>query len=98
MFEAAYLSEATAAPAGALRSLDWGELVARLSASRDLRAVFAPPTVCGGGFVPQTAAGIASEAAREPGVNLGALATGKCADHTIAAAVRTMGRGDRDKR
>jgi hypothetical protein len=99
MFEAAFSPNAVQmAPQGALRALDWAEVVARLTASRDLRAVFARPPVHGGGFVPQAATGIAGPVAGERSINLAALATGKCADDTIAAAVRPTGRGDRDKR
>ena len=81
---------------GALRTLDWAEIVARLGAVRDLRAVLARPVVAGGGFVPQAAAGIAR--ASERGVNLAALAGGKWADATIAATAGSAGNGDRDKR
>jgi hypothetical protein len=77
-----------------LRALDWNEIVARFAATRDLRAVLARPTLRGGGFVPQAAAGIAGEGERS--VNLAALATGKCADSTTAAAARPTGFGDRD--
>ena len=95
MFEAAFPPRAPAsAPEGALRPLDWSEVVARLAATRDLRAVLARPLVQGGGFAPQTAAGIASQGER--GVNLAALATGKCADSKTATAVQLMGRGERD--
>ena len=80
---------------GALRALDWAEIVARLAAVRDLRAVFARPVVAGGGFVPQAAAGIAR--AGERGVNLGSLAGSKWADANTAATAGSAGNGDRDK-
>ena len=95
MFEAAFPSRGPdRGPDGPLRALDWSEIVARFTATRDLRAVLARPAVRGGGFVPQAAAGIAGEGERS--VNLAALATGKCADSTTAAAVPSTGRGDRD--
>jgi hypothetical protein len=98
MFEPAFSSPAAAdAPQGSLRRLDWDEIVARLAATRDLRALLARPVVQGGGFVPQTAAGIAGTIAGERGVNFAALATGKCTDTTIAAVARQAGHGDRDK-
>jgi hypothetical protein len=95
MFEAAFPPRAPdSVPEGALRPLDWSEIVARLAATRDLRAVLARPFVRGGGFAPQTATGIAGQG--EPGVNLAALATGKCADSKTAAAAQPTGRGERD--
>jgi hypothetical protein len=95
MFEAAFPPRVPeAGPDGALRALDWSDIVARLAATRDLRAVLARPAIAGGGFAPETAAGIAGEGERS--VNLAALATGKRADPTTAAAVPSMGRGDRD--
>ena len=98
MFEAALsLRVPETKPDGALRALDWGEIVARLAAMRDMRAVLARPVVQGGGFVPRAASGIAAHAANERGVNLAALATGKWPDRTIAAAARPTGHGDRDK-
>ena len=97
MFEAAFPPRAPEPVGdGALRALDWSEIVARLAATRDLRAVLERPIVRGGGFAPQTAAGIAGDAADERSVNLAALATGKWADPTTAAAVPSSGRGDRD--
>ncbi len=80
---------------GALRALDWPEIVARLAAVRDLRAVLARPVLVGGGFVPQAAAGIASPS--ELGVNLAALAGGKWVDAKTAATAGSAGSGDRDK-
>ncbi len=97
MFESAIASQtAETGAAGSLRAIDWAEIVARLAATRDLRALFARPVVSGGGFVPHAASGIAARPADEPGINLAALATGKWADVTIAAAARPMGDGDRD--
>ena len=97
MFEAAIVfPDMETGPQGDLRALDWAEIVARLAAARDLRAVFARPVVQGGGFVPQTAAGIAGEGRNERGVNLAALATGKWPEVTIAAAAPHSGHGDRD--
>ena len=99
MFEAAIMPRAAApGPGGALRPLEWTEIVARLGAARDLRAVIARPAIEGGGFVPRAAAGIAASVHGERAINLAALATGKCADTTNTAAARATGRGDRDKR
>jgi hypothetical protein len=95
MFEAAFPPRSPEqGPDDALRALDWSEIVARFAAARDLRAVLARPIVAGGGFVPEAVAGIAGQGERS--VNLAALATGKRADPTTAAAVPAMGRGDRD--
>ena len=80
---------------GALRALDWAEIVARLAAVRDLRAVLARPMLAGGGFVPQAAAGIAS--ASERSVNLAALAGGKWVDAKTGATAGSAATGDRDK-
>jgi len=80
---------------GALRALDWAEIVARLAAVRDLRAVLSRPVLAGGGFVPQVAAGIAC--ASERGVNLAALAGGKWVDAKTVATVGSTANGDRDK-
>ncbi len=97
MFESAITFQSTeTGAAGSLRAIDWAEIVARLAATRDLRALFARPAVTGGGFAPQTATGIARATAGERGVNLAALATGKWADPTTAAAARPTGRGERD--
>jgi len=97
MFESAIASQTaeTGAP-GPLRAIEWTEIVARLAATRDLRALFARPSVSGGGFVPRAAAGIAGTPRSERSINLAALATGKWADPTTAAAARTTGIGDRD--
>ena len=96
MFERAIpVPDATSAPAGALRAMDWAEIVARLAAIRDLRAVLARPVLAGGGFVPQAAAGIAS--ASERGVNLAALAGGKWVDAKTGATAGSAAKGDRDK-
>ncbi|GGE02923.1 hypothetical protein GCM10011515_23170 [Tsuneonella deserti] len=97
MFEAVSLPDADFRSQGALRTLDWSEIVARLSATRDLRAVLARPVGAGGGFVPEAAAGIAGAVEGERGVNLPALAAGKGAGVTIAAAAPWVGCGDRDK-
>ena len=80
---------------GALRTLDWAEIVARLAAVRDLRAVLSRPALAGGGFVPQAAAGIAGVG--EPAVNLAALAGGKWVDATTVATAGSAATGDRDK-
>jgi hypothetical protein len=98
MFETAIaLPQAQQDASGALRALTWHEIVARLGAARELRALFARPAVQGGAFAPRSAAGIASAEAREPRINLAALSAGKWADATTAAAAIRADHGDRDK-
>ena len=97
MFETALPSSvADSGATGALRAVEWSEIVARFGAMRDLRALFARPAVAGGGFVPRVAAGIAGRSASERNINLAALATGKWTTPTTAAAARASGHGDRD--
>ena len=98
MFESAVPLHSSEPPCGvALRALEWSEIVARLGAAQDLRALFARPASPGGGFMPHTAAGIAAGAASEPGVNFAALSHRKGADATTAAAASRADHGDRDK-
>lgn len=98
MFESAAPFHSPEPPAGGvLRELDWNEIVARLGAARDLRALFTRPMPQGGGFMPQTAAGISEREAGEPGVNFAGLSHGKWADATTAAAAFSADHGDRDK-
>ncbi|MXO75514.1 hypothetical protein GRI40_09830 [Altererythrobacter aerius] len=85
MFERPIINSVAAASgchepeAGALRALDWHELVARLSAQRDMRALFARPCAAGGSFAPGAAAGIATHADHRDGcqrpVNFAALSS-----------------------
>ena len=98
MFETAIaLPQAQHDAVGALRAIEWHEIVARLGAARDLRALFDRPALQGGAFVPHSAAGIAGEGACEPSINLAALSGGKWADATTAAAATRADHGDRDK-
>lgn len=98
MFETVIALPSGKAPAdGALRALDWQELVARLSATRELRELFARPVVQGGSFASRAAAGIPRHDEGERGVNLGSLTCSKRADATTAAAAYRADHGDRDK-
>jgi hypothetical protein len=98
MFETAVALPQTPQDApGALRAIEWDEIVARLGAARELRALFARPSPQGGAFVSQAATGIAAAERCEPGVNLAALSAGKWADATTAAAAMRADHGDRDK-
>jgi len=83
---------------GVLRPLGWHELVARIGAARDTRELFARPTLLGGGFVPDAAAGIGRALADEPGINLGSLNDSKWPNVTGAAATASAGYGERDNR
>lgn len=99
MFETAItLPHAQQDATGPLRAIEWHELVARLGAARDLRALFDRPAAQCGAFVPHSAAGIAGLGAREPSVNLAALSGGKWVHATTAAAALEADHGDRDKR
>jgi hypothetical protein len=98
MFETAIaLPQAPHDASGALRTIEWHEIVARLGAARELRTLFDRPALQGGAFVPRSAAGIAGEAACEPSINLAALSGGKWADAKTAAAAIRADHGDRDK-
>ena len=93
MFERAIpVPDATSAPAGALRAMDW----ARLDAARELGAVL-HRVPQGGAFSPLTAAEI-TEFESEPAVNLNALACGKATSGNSAHVVRVGERGERDTR
>jgi hypothetical protein len=83
---------------GALHPIDWAGIVARLSAARDLRALFARPDYQGGGFAPHTARGIAGIPGNERSINFAALGGCKWVDATTAAATLPVDHGDRDKR
>ena len=97
MFERAIpVPDATSAPAGALRAMDWAEIVARLDAARELGAVL-HRVPQGGAFSPLTAAEI-TEFESEPAVNLNALACGKATSGNSARVVRVGERGERDTR
>jgi len=97
MFEGT-ITAASAAPGAesTLRSLDWPEIVARLAAGRDLRAVFARPLVAGGSFAPRAVAGIARAGPEKRSINFDALAGGKWPAATTSASAPAVGFGDRD--
>lgn len=99
MFERLITNPCDDAPTdGALRTLDWQELVGRLAAARDMRALFTPALVHGGSFTSMAAEGVARECESQRGVNLGSLTRGKWDDATAAAAAMRAAHGDRDKR
>ena len=83
-------------PAGGLRALDWHELVARLAAAREVRAVIARAPGSGS-FAPHSAAGL-SASDGEPGVNLDALACSKWPEAMIAGTAPGAATGDREQR
>jgi hypothetical protein len=97
MFEGKIIKPVTEpATPGALRAFDWQELVARLSAARDVRAMFARPLVAGASFHPQFAAGIAASPHDEPPVNFAALACVKWPAVTGRGSADKAGIGDRE--
>ena len=80
---------------GGLRPLDWAELVARLNAARDMRAVLGRPRLGGGSFAPLSAA-VLAHSYGERGVNLDALACGKRHEGMNAETALVAAIGDRD--
>lgn len=96
MFEASLIAAQPAIDSsGGLRPLAWGELVARLTAAHDVRALLARPNRMGGSFAPLVATGLV-RGRGERGVNLEALASGKSPAGNCAAAVHTAAIGERD--
>lgn len=77
----------TGAP-GTLRPLEWSEIVARLGAARDLRAMLNRPIPSGspsmGSFASRAGSGSGSAADGERDVNHGALGRGKAPTAIIA--------------
>jgi hypothetical protein len=67
MFEAA-IKPAVAEAGEVLRPLDWGELVARLGAARDVRALVCRPVAGGNSFAARASSGLPH--------NHGAISTG----------------------
>lgn len=97
MFEAAISPcVADAGSPGALRTLDWGELVARLSAARDLRAIFARAAAAPASFAPLAASELVVRAHGERDVNPDALAAGKAPRATAFAHAAQAEFGDRE--
>jgi hypothetical protein len=81
--------------AAALRPIDWHELVARLSAARELRAALVRP-VGRASFAPDSAAGLTAWVVAERGVNRDALACGKRHEAIRAGGAAEAAIGDRE--
>ncbi|MCT2557767.1 hypothetical protein N0B51_02100 [Tsuneonella sp. YG55] len=97
MFEAVLLP-ATVTSGEALRPLDWGELAARFSAARDLRALVVRPSGAGSSFGARAGAGLPHDALRggqdEPTVNLEGLEGMKPLGAITAATMQNVAEGD----
>ncbi len=97
MFEAA-IQPATLDSGAILRPLDWGELVARLSAARDMRALLTRPTSDASSFGARALAGLPHDSLGgdqgEPGVNLDALGPMKPLATIQATTVHNVADGD----
>jgi hypothetical protein len=91
MFEAAIMP-AVVSSGDALRPLDWGELVGRFAAARDLRSLMARPAGTAGSFVSGAAR------LREPTVNLDALGRSKAPAAIFVAAAEQADVGDQGTR
>ena len=91
MFEAAIMP-AVVADGDALRSLDWGELVARFAAARDLRDLVARPANGAGSFV--SGAFYLRESEGKRPINHDALGRGKAAAAIDVAAAGEAAVGD----
>ena len=95
MFEAAIMP--AVAPTGPeLRQLDWGELVARFAAARDLRGLAARPAGEPGSFV--SGAGAIRKSDGKGPVNLDALGRGKALAAINAGAAGEADMGDQGTR
>lgn len=81
--------------AAGLRRVDWHELVARLSAARDLRSALARP-VGRASFAPDSAAGLTRGVDGERGVNRDALACSKRHHAIRAGGAAEAAAGDRE--
>jgi hypothetical protein len=95
MFEAAILP-AVVSKEGTLRPLDWGELVGRFAAARDLRGILRPSAEGAGSFI--SAAASMHVANGERGVNLDALGRGKRTAAIIDLAAGEADMGDQGTR
>ena len=96
MFEGAITSPlARGEGAAGLRRIDWHELVARLSAARELRAAFGKP-VGRASFAPLGEPALAGSPVGERGVNREALACGKRRDAISAGGAAHAAFGDRE--
>ena len=105
MFESKLIpvGAAQAEETGALRAFEWGELVARLSAARDMRGVFAAArsdsqASFAGGAARALAPGESAEWGGKGSVNPDALGAGKGPGATTPAAAREAGECDREMR
>lgn len=78
-------------PAGAMRQVDWAELVARLSAARDLHSVLAP-----GHTRASFAPAVAGLDNREPTVNQCVSAVGKGVQADCRSTISNTGKSDRE--
>jgi hypothetical protein len=96
MFEGAITTPVAGSEGGAgLRRVDWHELVARLSAARELRAALALP-VGRASFAPNSAAGLTLGLDGERGVNRDALACSKRHEAIRAGGAAHAAAGDRE--
>ena len=95
MFEAA-IQPAVAVNGRPLRQLDWGELVARFSATRDMRGLIARPAGAAGSFA--SGAGSLRIGQVQRPVNLDALGGGKSLAAISVAAAGEADVGDQGTR
>ena len=95
MFEAA-IKPAVVSTGEVLRSLDWGELVARFAAARDLRGLLWRPAEGAGSFI--SAAASMQFTDGERAVNLDALGRGKTTTTIFDAAAGEADVGDQGTR
>ena len=93
MFESLILP-ASAPTGGALRPLEWSELVARFSAGRDLRALVSRPGDSGASFAGRAKVGLHHDQIGERPVNLDALGGVKPLAAISAATVANVAGGD----
>ncbi|MGN3974557.1 hypothetical protein [Tsuneonella sp. SYSU-LHT278] len=97
MFEAAILPAAAESGTG-LRPLEWGELAARFSAARDVRAHLCRPMIAGSSFGARAATGLPHDSSREEygerPVNLVGLEAMKPLATITAATTHNVAEGD----
>ena len=101
MFEGPIPSVSPAGPAeaGALNAVGWPELVAKLAAARDFRAVMAGAQRGSlASFAPHAARALAGREFGERPVNPDGLGRGKVRGANTAASVDDAGECDREKR
>ena len=95
MFEGAILP-AHVQSGTVLRPLNWGELVARFSAARDLRELVSRPLEGGSSFAARAAKGLPHDPG-EPPVNLGALEPMKPLATIDAGTMQNGAEGDQGR-